>query len=50
MKKPLPIGISDFRELIDGGYFYADKTLLVAEMVENGAKIALVPRPQTFPV
>jgi hypothetical protein len=48
MKKPLPIGISDFRELRDGGYAYADKTLLVEEMVENGTKIALVPRPRRF--
>jgi hypothetical protein len=48
MKKPLPIGISDFRELRDGGFAYADKTLLVEELVENGAKIVLVPRPRRF--
>jgi hypothetical protein len=48
MRKPLPIGISDFKELIDGGYAYADKTLLIAEVVENEAKIALVPRLRRF--
>ena len=35
MKKPLPIGISDFKELIDGGYAYVDKTLLIEEIVEK---------------
>jgi hypothetical protein len=48
MRKPLPIGISDFKELIDGGYAYADKTLLIAEVVENEAKIVLVPRLRRF--
>jgi hypothetical protein len=48
MKRPLPIGISDFKELRDGSCAYADKTLLIEEMVENGGKIALVPRPRRF--
>ena len=47
-KKPLPIGISDFKELIDGGYAYVDKTLLIQELVEKDAKIALIPRMRRF--
>lgn len=47
-KKPLPIGISDFKELIDGGYAYVDKTLLVEEVIERGTKVALIPRLRRF--
>ena len=48
MKKPLPIGISDFKRLIDEGYTYVDKTLLVQEVIENGTHVALIPRPRRF--
>lgn len=47
-KKPLPIGISDFKKLMDGGYTYIDKTLLVQEMIEKGTEVALIPRPRRF--
>ena len=47
-KKPLPIGISDFKELIDGGYAYVDKTLLIEEVIERGTKVALIPRLRRF--
>lgn len=46
--KPLPIGISDFKKLIDGGYAYVDKTLLVQELIEKGNEVALIPRPRRF--
>ncbi|WP_417299236.1 AAA family ATPase, partial [Eisenbergiella porci] len=26
MKKPLPIGVDDFKKLITSGYYYVDKT------------------------
>ena len=48
MKKNLPIGISDFKELIEGGYVYVDKTLLIQEIIEKGTKVALIPRPRRF--
>ncbi len=48
MKKPLPIGISDFKKLIDGSYAYVDKTLLIQEIVEKGTHVALIPRPRRF--
>ncbi len=47
-KKPLPIGISDFKKLRDGGYAYVDKTHLVQEVVEKGTEVALIPRPRRF--
>jgi hypothetical protein len=48
MKKPLPIGISDFKKLIDGGYAYVDKTLLVQEIMEQATEVALIPRMRRF--
>src|SRR3990167_1648004 len=48
MNKPLPIGISDFKELLDGGYAYVDKTLLIQEIIEKGTKVALIPRLRRF--
>ena len=48
MKKPLPIGISDFKEVITQGYAYVDKTLLIEELIEKGTKVALIPRPRRF--
>ena len=48
MKKKLPIGISDFREIIEDNYYYADKSLLVKELVDNGSKTVLFPRPRRF--
>ena len=47
-KKPLPIGISDYKTLIEGGYAYVDKTLLIEELVENGAIVSLIPRMRRF--
>ncbi len=40
MKKRLPIGISDFKKLIDSNYAYIDKTLLIQEIVEKGTEVA----------
>ena len=48
MKRPLPIGISDFKKLIDAGCLYVDKTLLVKELIERNTEIALVPRMRRF--
>lgn len=44
----LPIGISDFKELITGGYVFADKSLFVKEVIEDGAKVILITRPRRF--
>ena len=44
----LPIGISDYKELIDEGFYYVDKTDFIRELLENGSKITLLPRPRRF--
>ncbi|MBA2369462.1 MAG: AAA family ATPase [Candidatus Protochlamydia sp.] len=48
MLKRLPIGISDFKEVIEDGYLYVDKTLLIEELVEKGTKVVLIPRLRRF--
>ncbi|MGL5055661.1 MAG: AAA family ATPase [Fusobacteriaceae bacterium] len=47
-KKMLPIGISDFKELIKKNYYFVDKSLLIEEILEKGAKVTLLPRPRRF--
>ncbi|MBA2368113.1 MAG: AAA family ATPase [Candidatus Protochlamydia sp.] len=48
MIAPLPIGISDFKLLIEGGYAYVDKTLFIQELIEIGAQVTLIPRLRRF--
>ncbi|MBM3198311.1 MAG: hypothetical protein FJZ58_03540, partial [Chlamydiae bacterium] len=47
-KKPIPIGVDDYEEIITQGYLYIDKTLLIKEFWESGAKVTLVTRPRRF--
>ena len=44
----IPIGISDYKELIDEGFYYVDKTDFIRELLENGSKITLLHRPRRF--
>ncbi|MCT4618794.1 MAG: ATP-binding protein [Marinisporobacter sp.] len=46
--KRIPIGISDFKEMISGNYYYIDKSLFIKEIVEDGSKVILLPRPRRF--
>lgn len=48
MQKRLPLGISDFKKIIDGKYAYVDKTFLISELVEQSADVALIPRMRRF--
>jgi hypothetical protein len=44
-KKLIPVGIGDFKQLIDNDYVYVDKTLLIQELISKGeGKVALIPR------
>lgn len=46
--KKLPIGLADFKKLIEENYAYIDKTLLIQEIIERGTELALIPRPRRF--
>ena len=46
--KKLPVGVSDFKDMITGDYYYVDKTLFIKEILDKGDKILLIPRPRRF--
>ena len=46
--KPLPIGVEDFRRLVDNGYYFVDKTLMIKELLENKETVNLFTRPRRF--
>ncbi|HEY4532582.1 MAG TPA: AAA family ATPase [Fusobacterium sp.] len=46
--KQLPVGVSDFKELIEGNYYFVDKTDFIQEILTDGAKVKLFTRPRRF--
>ena len=47
-RKPLPIGIEDFKRLIDDKYYFVDKTLMIKELIESQTMAGLFTRPRRF--
>ena len=47
-KKKLPIGLSDFKEIIEYDYYYFDKTKFIENILEDGSKVKLFTRPRRF--
>lgn len=48
MKKAMPIGFEDIREIIQKDRYYVDKTLMIKELLDNGGKVNLFTRPRRF--
>jgi hypothetical protein len=48
MRKKLPIGIDGFEKLITNDFYYADKTLLIKELLQNWGEVNLFTRPRRF--
>ena len=46
--RSLPVGVSSFERLVSGDYCYVDKTLLVRDVLEDGAEVVLFCRPRRF--
>lgn len=46
--QPLPIGISDFAEMIQKEFYYVDKTLIIRDLLDSKAKVTLFARPRRF--
>jgi len=46
--KPLPIGVEDFKEIIEKDYYYIDKTSFIKELIIQKGKINLYTRPRRF--
>lgn len=47
-RRRLPIGISDYKLLIEEDYYFVDKTDFIRQVVEEGSIITLLPRPRRF--
>ena len=46
-KKPLPVGISDYKDA-STEYYYVDKTLLIKDFLDKKPKVSLFTRPRRF--
>ncbi len=46
-KKPLPIGISDYKKATTD-YYYVDKTLLIKDFIDSKPQVSLFTRPRRF--
>ena len=45
----IPVGVSDFSEIRQNGYYYVDKTELIRELLKTDAtKVTLITRPRRF--
>jgi hypothetical protein len=42
-----PVGVSDYRELVTGGYGYVDKSLSILEVLRDGV-VSIICRPRRF--
>ena len=47
-KLSIPVGISNFEKIRNGGFYYIDKTGLIAELVRSSAEVTLITRPRRF--
>ncbi|MGM9525432.1 MAG: AAA family ATPase, partial [Peptococcaceae bacterium] len=47
VRKPLPIGVSDYRDACTN-YYYVDKTMLIKEFLDERPKVSLFTRPRRF--
>jgi len=43
-----PIGISDFKKLIEREFDFVDKSLFIKEIIDDNAEVLLLPRPRRF--
>ena len=46
--KRIPIGLSDFKHLIEEDFYYFDKTKFIDEIIKDGAQVKLFTRPRRF--
>ena len=47
-RKKIPIGIEDFAEIINRNCYFVDKTLMIRDILDSGAKVTLFTRPRRF--
>ena len=48
MKRPLPVGVENFSDMVRNQYYYIDKTLLIKELLDLKGQVNLFTRPRRF--
>ena len=48
VKKKLPVGIDDFKKIIENDYYFADKSMFINELLNKKSEVTLLPRPRRF--
>ncbi|MGL6131270.1 MAG: AAA family ATPase, partial [Fusobacteriaceae bacterium] len=48
VKKKLPVGVDDFKEIIQNDYYFVDKSMFIDELLNKKSKVTLLPRPRRF--
>ena len=46
--KRLAIGVSNFKKIIEGDFYYFDKTKFIEEVINDGSEVKLFARPRRF--
>ena len=46
--KKIPIGTKSFSRLVEGNYYFVDKTLMIKEFLDRGTDVTLITRPRKF--
>ena len=47
-RKRIPIGYEVCKQIIDGNFYYVDKTMLIYELLSDGGQNNLITRPRRF--
>jgi len=47
-RKKLNLGYSDFKGMIEGNYYYVDKSMFIDEIINSESAVMLIPRPRRF--
>ena len=48
MKRPFPIGVENFADMVKNDYYYVDKTIFMKELLDLKGKVNLFIRPRRF--
>ncbi len=47
-KRPMPVGIEDFKKLVQGEYYFVDKTRFIRDLLDIRTDVTLITRPRRF--
>ncbi|MBR3458690.1 MAG: AAA family ATPase, partial [Selenomonadaceae bacterium] len=47
-KRPMPVGIEDFKKLVQNEYYFVDKTRFIQDLLDVRTDVTLITRPRRF--